>query len=56
MAGPSEIDDEEGRRLLGLLASAEDGCTANLLVRSDSRPISFVLHGNRFAIDCLKKS
>jgi len=32
MTDPSEIDDEERRRLLQLLASAENGCTANLLV------------------------
>jgi hypothetical protein len=33
MVNPNDqIADEERRRLLGLLASAEDGCTANLIV------------------------
>jgi len=32
MTNQSEMDDEERRRLPQLLASAENGCTANLLV------------------------
>lgn len=28
----NQVNDEEGRRLLGLLASTEKGCTTNLLV------------------------